>query len=174
VALYGDDGSLSVESNAQPKSDWEAVPDKKAMHIYYKGEPLVSLSSLEMGIPIREFNVARRWLPAKLASDKNLQQALIGKAPLSVRKLIAQRFPELTKVASLPSDIIKAAAEEIQEAAVETTEPTTPRAPTELERLADSLASTPILGRCFAKAELEELADILYNRASKMDDEFTK
>ncbi len=60
VALYGEDGSLpKVES----KRDWDVIPDKTAMHFYYKGEPLVSLSSAQLGIPESEFNIAGRWLP---------------------------------------------------------------------------------------------------------------
>ena len=101
VALYGDDGSLSVVSEQEEKNDWEAIPDKKAMNIYYKGEPLVSLSSSDLGIPVDEFSVARRWMTKKLASDEQLQIALLAKAPRRSRKLIAQRFPELTKVASV-------------------------------------------------------------------------
>ena len=172
IALYGDDGSIKAESNTQPKSDWEAIPDKKAMHIFYKGEPLVTLSSLDMGIPVSEFDIARRWIPEKLASDVGLQKALLGKASLPVRKLIAQRFPELTKVASLPADHIIKAAEDIMSAKIDA--PVVVREPTELERIADELIKIPIKGRHFDKHELEELADILYNRASKMDDELTK
>lgn len=97
VALYGDDGGLSVESTE--KNDWGALPDKSAMHIYYKGEPLVSLSSDEMGIPADEFNVVCRWLPKKLASDDGLQKELFSKIASRSRELICERFPELRKVA---------------------------------------------------------------------------
>lgn len=99
VALYGDDGSLKAESDTEPKSDWEAVPDKTAMHFYYKGEPIISLGSDQLGIPEDEFNLARRWLPKKVAQNEELQRLLLGNASRPVRKLIAQRFPELTKVA---------------------------------------------------------------------------
>lgn len=99
VALYGDDGSLTAESDTEPKNDWEAVPDKMAMHFYYKGEPIISLSSDQLGIPEDEFNLARRWLPKKVAQNEELQQLLFGNVSRPVRKLIAQRFPELTKVA---------------------------------------------------------------------------
>ena len=96
VALYGDDGSLTTQS----QKDWEAVPDKTAMHIYYKGEPIISLGANDLGIPAEEFGIARRWLPTKLAESEDLQKLLLGKATKPVRKLIAQRFPELTKVAT--------------------------------------------------------------------------
>lgn len=100
VALYGDDGGLAVQS----KGDWDAVPDKKAMHVFYKGEPLASLSSSDLGIPTEEFGVARRWLPRKLAADETLQKELLGKISEPGRKLLVQRFPELSKVAGL-SDV---------------------------------------------------------------------
>lgn len=95
VALYGDDGQMTTES----KTDWDAVPDKKAMHIFYKGEPLVSLSSSDLGIPVEEFSIVRRWLPNKLANDPDLQKDLFGKIPACSRVAIAKRFPELTKIA---------------------------------------------------------------------------
>jgi|SRR5690606_32676585 len=98
VALYGEDGGLAVESNNE-KNDWDALPDKSAMHIYYKGEPLVSLSSSDMGIPETEFNIARRWLPKKLANDESLQKEIFSKVAGRSRELICQRFPELRKVA---------------------------------------------------------------------------
>ena len=106
VALYNDNGGLeNVESEQQDKKDWEAISDKQAMHIYYKGEPLVSLSSQQLGIPEKEFSLVQRWLPNKLAKDEELQQELLGKVSIASRKLIANRFPELTKVASIPTEV---------------------------------------------------------------------
>jgi hypothetical protein len=99
VALYGEDGGLKTSESSE-KKDWEAIPDKKAMHVFYKGEPLVSLSSEELGIPIEEFGVLRRWLPRKLAADQGLQKALLSKVASAGRELIAQRFPELRRVVS--------------------------------------------------------------------------
>lgn len=95
IALYGEDGQLTSES----KSDWDAIPNKQAMHIFYKGEPLAAFSSNELGIPVSEFSVARRWLPKKLASDQDIQRAIFEKLPNSNRIAIAKRFPELKKVA---------------------------------------------------------------------------
>lgn len=103
VALYGEDGSLpNVESSV--KRDWEVISDKTAMHFYYKGEPLVSLSSDQLGIPETEFNIAGRWLPQKLASDERFQMLLLNKVNRAGRVHIAQRFPELTKVADVTED----------------------------------------------------------------------
>jgi hypothetical protein len=97
VALYGEDGSLKT-SESSTKKDWDAIPDKKAVHIFYKGEALVSLSAQELGIPAEEFGLVRRWLPRKLETDSGLQKALLSKVASSGRALIAQRFPELSKV----------------------------------------------------------------------------
>lgn len=106
VALYGDDGGLATESSKE-KNNWDALPDKSAMHIYYKGEPLVSLSAKEMGIPETEFNVARRWLPKKLAGDEKLQKEMFSKVGGRSRELICQRFPELKKVAELSEEDVE-------------------------------------------------------------------
>lgn len=103
VALYGDDGGLVTESVA---NDWEAIPDKVAMHIFYKGEPLASLNSKDLGIPTSEFELASTWLPKKLSSDESLQKSLFTKIAKTSRDLISKRFPELTKVAQLNTDPI--------------------------------------------------------------------
>lgn len=167
VALYGEDGSIISESDTQSKNDWEAVPDKTAMHIYYKGEPLVILSAQEMGIPNEELNIARRWLPAKLAGDEELQTALLSKVTSNVRKLIAQRFPELTKVANLPDEdeelIERVAYEGMDYEQMQGM--TFPDQPTgvdldKVEKLADALTGK------LSPEELEELADTLYNRVA--------
>jgi hypothetical protein len=99
VALYGNDGSLMVESVKE--TDWEAIPDKTAMNIFYKGEPIVALSSDELGIPIEDFSLVKRWLPKKLSSDESLQKVLFNKMSIACRRLVANRFPELTKVAQI-------------------------------------------------------------------------
>ena len=164
VALYGNDGNLFSESDVQPKNDWEAVPDKTAMHIYYKGEPLVILSAQEMGIPSEELGIARRWLPAKLAGDEDLQQALLSKVATNVRKLIAQRFPELTKVANLPDDeeelIQRIAYEGMNYDERQGLSFSDAPAHAKLERLADALLEQ------LEPGEAEELADILYSRVA--------
>ena len=95
VALYDEEGKTA---EASPRN-WDAIPDKKAVHVFYKGEPLVSLSSQELGIPVEEFGIVRRWLPRKLEVDQDLQKALLSKVASNGRELIAQRFPELRKVA---------------------------------------------------------------------------
>jgi hypothetical protein len=103
VALYGDDGSL-IKTESSPKKDWEVIPDKTAMHFYYKGEPLVSLSSDQLGIPENEFTIAGRWIPRKLASDERFQMLLLNTINKAGRVHIAQRFPELTKIAGVTEE----------------------------------------------------------------------
>jgi hypothetical protein len=97
VALYGNDGSLMAESVKE--TEWNAIPDKTAMHIFYKGEPIVALSSKELGIPVEEFPLVKSWLPKKLSSDESLQKALFNKMSIACRNSVINRFPELTKVA---------------------------------------------------------------------------
>jgi hypothetical protein len=107
VALYGNDGSLMTESVKE--TDWSAIPDKTAMHIFYKGEPIVALSSKELGVPVEEFSLVKRWLPKKLSNDESLQKALFNKMSVACKKSVINRFPELTKIAQtvFPEEIIK-------------------------------------------------------------------
>jgi len=105
VALYGDDGGLVVESEKEEKTDWDAVPDKTAMHIYYKNEPIVTLSSKDLGISSLEFSLARKWLPKKLAADERLQANLLTKVASASRALIPDRFPELRKVVKIADEM---------------------------------------------------------------------
>jgi len=111
VALYDDGGSLSAESVEQAKNDWEAIPDKTAMNIYYKGEPLVSLSSDDMGMPVEDFGTCARWLPQKLAGDDSLQKSLFKKMASASREHLSARFPELTSLADMYSPFGEAEAE---------------------------------------------------------------
>ena len=104
VALYGDNGGLVVESEEDEKRDWEAVPDKTSMNVFYKGEHLLSLSSQDLGIPTDEFSTLRRWLPRKLETDTDLQKNILQKVPTASRRLISSRFPELAKVAMCDVD----------------------------------------------------------------------
>lgn len=97
VALYNDDGSLKSESS----NDWEVMTDKTAMHLFYKQEPLMSLTPSQIGIPQTELSLLKNWLPAKIAQDDSLKEEILKKANYNVRVAIAKRFPELKKVASI-------------------------------------------------------------------------
>ena len=168
VALYGDDGALTAQSNA--KKDWEAVPNKNAMHIYYKGEPLVSLSAEQLGVPVSEFNIVKRWLPVKLATDENFQTLLLKRVPAPGRRLIAQRFPELTKVASVPNE--DGLEELTKMITAETKE-------TDLEAFAESIIEGKLYKNAMStqglsRSEIVELSEILLNRASRMAVENSK
>ena len=103
VALYDDSGSLVTESNSEEK-DWEAVPNKTAVNLFYKGEHLLSLGSDKLGVPETEFSTLCRWLPSKLSSDTELQKVLLDNLNYNGKRAIAQRFPELKKSAQLPED----------------------------------------------------------------------
>jgi hypothetical protein len=79
VALYNEEDSLKAQS------DWEAIPDKTAMQVFYKGEHITSLTESDMGIPAAEFGTVKSWLPKKLASDESLQSLCFLKCPVEVK-----------------------------------------------------------------------------------------
>lgn len=102
IALYGDDGALLSESSET--SEWDAIPDKTAMNIFYKGESVVALSEKELGIPKEEFPLVKKWLPKKLASSIELQNNLFNLMTSSNKELVVKRFPELKKAAQLNTE----------------------------------------------------------------------
>lgn len=103
IALYNDDGSLLSES--AESQEWDAIPDKTAMNIFYKGESIVALSETELGISKSEFPLVRKWLPKKLAASIQMQRNLFGLMPAASKKLVIKRFPELEKIAQMNSEL---------------------------------------------------------------------
>ena len=91
VALYDEP---EVEKTASP---WSVVLSKVAneLHISYQGDPLVKVATASLGIPSDELASVERYLPVKLASNKNLVKALLNQLPAPAKKLALEKHPEL-------------------------------------------------------------------------------
>jgi hypothetical protein len=96
VALYEEDDS-AIEKKASAKSCWGVIATKTGgdLQISYKGDPIVRLSSAQLGIPSNELHLAEHYLPERLASNKQLVKALLSELNEVARLEVAKRYPEL-------------------------------------------------------------------------------
>jgi hypothetical protein len=95
VAMYDDDEDVQKEATASDRS-WAVVPDSTGnLSVFYKAEPIVRLSMKKLGLPQEDTAVVGRYLPEKLASDKDLTQALLKELPSKEREALFAKYPEL-------------------------------------------------------------------------------
>lgn len=90
VALYQPDEETKTAS-------WDVVYSKTAgtLHFSYKGDPIVRITSSKLGIPSSELSRVQEYLPAKLASNKKLVNALLNELPESTKKEVLNKYPEM-------------------------------------------------------------------------------
>ncbi len=91
VALYQTD---AVEKTA---TDWEVKLNKVSNHLQfsYKGDPLVSLASSDLGLNSSHLKNIESYLPEKLAKNKKLVQTLLDQTDKTTKKQILNKYPEL-------------------------------------------------------------------------------
>lgn len=97
-----DDGDYIVtlyeeEVPTKTANVWEASLSKTAniLQVFYKGDPLVSVSTTKLGIPTSELGSVSRYLPAKLAENTRLQRALLSELSPAAQKAVFSKYPEL-------------------------------------------------------------------------------
>lgn len=91
VALY------QPEEEATKTAGWDVAYIKStgSLQISYKGDPLVRIASSKLGIPNAELSKVEAYLPAKLASNKKLVQALLNELPESTKNEVLAKYPEM-------------------------------------------------------------------------------
>jgi hypothetical protein len=92
VALYEESPDDLEKTASLP---WSVSASNTHLSIAYKGDPLVRLSSAQLGIPASELHRAEQYLPSKLATNKKLVQALLSELNTAARQEVANRYPEL-------------------------------------------------------------------------------
>lgn len=97
-----DDGEFIISLYEEPEqtksaSSWQVSLSKTADSIQfsYKGAPLVKLAASKLGIPANELNTVERYLPNKLASNKELVKALLSELSEPAKKMVYDKYPEL-------------------------------------------------------------------------------
>jgi len=89
VAMYDDDAQLEAKA-------WAAVSDSVGnVNVFYKGEPITRLSVASFGIPNEEVSSVCRYLPQKLASDRDFVHSMLGTLQSPDRDMIFNKHPEL-------------------------------------------------------------------------------
>lgn len=91
VALYQPDEEKKTASM------WDVSINKIAgnLEISYKGDPLVKISSSKLRIAREELDKIKSYLPLRLAEDKKLVRSLFNELPISSKKEILKKYPEL-------------------------------------------------------------------------------
>jgi hypothetical protein len=96
VALYDEDEEATVKTAS---ANWSVLATKTGhLQISYKGDPLVRLSSAQLGIPVAELKQAEKYLPEKLATNPKLVKTLLKELPAVAQQEVSKRYPELKGV----------------------------------------------------------------------------
>ena len=93
VTLYEDGG----DQNSAITANWEVVLSKtaKLLNVYYKGDPIVKVTTKTLGIPDGELPFVEKYLPTKLAENKKLVRALLNQLNEPAKNAVLNRYPEL-------------------------------------------------------------------------------
>lgn len=95
VPLYADEtNSLLVEAASNP---WEVIVSKaNNIHVFYKGEEIAHVAHTKLALATEQLASVPRFLPKKLASNKNLVSALLKELSTTARTEVLRKYPELS------------------------------------------------------------------------------
>lgn len=97
VAMYDDQVSDSPVTKSS--YHWSAMRDKTGsnVHVFYKGTPVSRIVLADLGLSKEESISMCRYLPAKLAENKNLAASLLKELPENERQELFTKYPELNQ-----------------------------------------------------------------------------
>ena len=83
------------------KSLWEVLVNEKTsqINLFYKGYQVAKFAASSLGIKKEDLADVQKYLPAKLATSKELTKALLKGLSSSERYQACRQFPELSEVA---------------------------------------------------------------------------
>ena len=96
VALYNEDEDKIATANAPP--DWSVFIKNAELHIFYKKEHLCKVSAIDLGFVDKDLELAKQYLPRKLADNKNLVKILLNTIDPITRQNLSAKYPELKNV----------------------------------------------------------------------------
>lgn len=97
VSLYEEDAETT--KTAKTASVWDVVLSKASntLNFFYKGAPITKMSAAQLGIPATELDMVERYLPARLAENSKLVDALLSQLTEPAKKEVLSKYPELAK-----------------------------------------------------------------------------
>lgn len=104
VANYqSDDASVKLADSELTKSasvdgDWKVIVNKALaeVQLFYKSNPVVKLSSVQLGLPKEELDLVNSYLPSKLSKDKDFTRKIIKLASEEYQQELLNKYPELS------------------------------------------------------------------------------
>jgi hypothetical protein len=89
IALYQDEEIK--------KSAWAVKVSSldNSLNFYYKGDPIATIPSVKLGLKKEDMVKVASELPNRLDTNKKLLSSLLKEVPLTVRKDIVSKYPEL-------------------------------------------------------------------------------
>lgn len=96
VALYEDEPEAVKTASTKL---WEVVLSKTSntLNFFYKGAPITKMSASQLGLPANELEMAKHYLPSRLADNKNLVKALLDQLNPSTKQEVLSKYPELAQ-----------------------------------------------------------------------------
>lgn len=99
VALYDTSVEEPTKKAASLQNKWEVLISEAAgeLNIFYGNDPVIRFGYKELGIPREELFKVKRYLPGKLASNKDLVKLLFKDMTVEAKKNILTKYPELAQ-----------------------------------------------------------------------------
>jgi hypothetical protein len=78
-------------------SKWDVLVSESSgdINIFYNGHPITKFAATKLGVNSDDFGTLRRFLPGKLATDKNFVKALLATLDDVSKAAILKLYPEL-------------------------------------------------------------------------------
>lgn len=92
ISLYEEP---EVAKTATASASWSISKTGNSLQFFYKGDPLIKIATDKLGIPVSELKMVGRYLPTKLANDKELVKALLNELSEPAKKMVYNKYPEL-------------------------------------------------------------------------------
>lgn len=96
-----DDGDYIVAKYDEEKEEkvaesfWNVSVTASDINVFYKGQQITKLAAAKLGLDSQDLPTVKRFLPTKLASDKNMVSALLSTLDKPTKDSILKLYPEL-------------------------------------------------------------------------------
>lgn len=89
--------SEEAKQETKAASKWEVLVSESSgdINIFYNGQPITKLAASQLRVSSEDFSTLKRFLPGKLASDKNFVKALLATLDETSKEAIIKLYPEL-------------------------------------------------------------------------------